>query len=190
LIIARILGFRGDDDDASTDRRLAFSEQVGHRNGSYARTLARTLRDSGCDVSVLYGQRLPARRGLPLRLPAQVFGNDPHAGKWQRLLGDVPFYLRAALGVSRRSRATEIPLDGVELSAFEPKLPQCDQVLNAHALFERAHRLSALPSASSMSTCPLPAGPPTGRGRLPSRRALRPTSTPSTTSSRWSSRTS
>lgn len=50
--------------------------------GSYARTLARALRESGCDVSVLYGQRMPARRGLPLRLPAQVFGNDPHAGKW------------------------------------------------------------------------------------------------------------
>jgi glycosyltransferase involved in cell wall biosynthesis len=37
-----------------------------------------------------------------------------------------------------RSRAIDVPIDGVELSAFEPPLPSCDHVLNAHRVFERA----------------------------------------------------
>lgn len=108
--------------------------------GSYARTLAAALRTSGCRVAVLYGQRVQERRARPLRLASQVFGNEPSGSRRLQLLGEIPFLLRAAMG-GGRSRALPVPLDGVDLSAFEPRLPQCDQVLNAHALFERAHRL-------------------------------------------------
>jgi glycosyltransferase involved in cell wall biosynthesis len=47
--------------------------------------------------------------------------------------------MRVAAGGGRRLRAINVPIDGVELSAFDPPLPPCDQVLNAHGLFERAH---------------------------------------------------
>ena len=109
--------------------------------GSYARTLAATLRSAGCQVAVLYGQRIEARHGPPLRLAAQVFGNPPSVSKRMRLLRDAPFLLRAAAGGGRRSRAIQVPVDGIEVSTFEPALPPCDQVLNAHAVFERAQRL-------------------------------------------------
>lgn len=108
--------------------------------GSYARTLAAALRTSGCRVAVLYGQRVQERQARHLRLAAQVFGNEPPRSRRLQLLGEILFLLRAAMG-GGRSRALPVPLDGVDLSAFEPRLPQCDQVLNAHALFERAHRL-------------------------------------------------
>jgi len=112
--------------------------------GSYARTLAATLRESGCHVAVLHGRRVQVRNESPLGLAAQVFGNEPRIGRRTRLLRDASFILRAAAGGGRRSRAVNVPIDGVDLSAFEPTLPPCDQVLNAHAIFERAHRLFAM----------------------------------------------
>ncbi len=109
--------------------------------GSYGRTLAATLRASGCQVAVLYGQRVQAAKDAPLRLAAQVFGNEPPVGRRIGLLRDLPFLARAALGGGRRSRAIDIPTDGVDLTAYEPTLPPCDRVLNAHGVFERAQRL-------------------------------------------------
>ena len=76
-----------------------------------------------------------------LRLAAQLFGNEPPAWRWTRLLGDAPFLVGAAIGRSKRASAIKVPVDGVDLSAFEPSLPSCDEVLNSYGLFERAYRL-------------------------------------------------
>ena len=113
--------------------------------GSYARTLAATLQESGCHVAVLYGQRVqPRRHDLPLSLAAQVFGNVPPRGRWRRLIGDAAFVAGAAIGRGARSSAVCVPVDGVDLSAFDPPLPQCDLILNADGVFERAYRLFSL----------------------------------------------
>ena len=83
--------------------------------------------------------RLP--QDARLRLAAQLFGNEPPAWRGSRLLADASFLAGAAIGRSRRARAIPVPVAGVDLSAFEPPLPHCDEVLNSHGLFERAHRL-------------------------------------------------
>jgi glycosyltransferase involved in cell wall biosynthesis len=90
---------------------------------------------------VLYGQRTEVQQGPPLRLAAQVFGNQPDPKKYIRLLREAPFLVRAAIGGGRHARAIDVTLDGVDLTAFEPPLPTCDRVLNANAVFERAQRL-------------------------------------------------
>jgi glycosyltransferase involved in cell wall biosynthesis len=111
--------------------------------GSYARTLAASLQSAGCHVSIVYGQRVQARlpQDARLRLAAQMFGHEPPAWRGSRLVRDASFLLGAAVGRSRRARPFNVPVDGVDLSAFEPSLPPSDEVLNAYGLFERAYRL-------------------------------------------------
>jgi len=114
--------------------------------GSYGRTLAASLQSAGCHISVVYGQRVHAGLGRDahLRLAAQVFGNEPPAHRWSRLFSDTSFLVGAAIGRSRQACAINVPVDGVDLSAHEPSLPPCDQVLNSYGLFERAYRLFAM----------------------------------------------
>ncbi len=111
--------------------------------GSYARALASALKSSGCTVSVLYGR--PVRRGeFPLSPAVQVFGNDPPLPRWARPLRYATSFAAVALGAARRARAVPVPIDGLDLSAFEPALPACDEVLNANRLFDRAQFLFAM----------------------------------------------
>jgi glycosyltransferase involved in cell wall biosynthesis len=111
--------------------------------GSYGRTLANSLHSAGCHITVVYGQRVRARlaQDARLRLAAQLFGSEPPAWRWTRLLGDASFLVGAAIGRSKRASAIKVPVEGVDLSAFEPSLPPCDEVLNSYGLFERAYRL-------------------------------------------------
>jgi glycosyltransferase involved in cell wall biosynthesis len=111
--------------------------------GTYARALASALKASGCAVSVLYGR--PVRSGeLPLSPALQVFGNDPPLPRWRRPLHQAVSFAAVALGAAGRARAVPVPIDGLDLSAFEPALPACDEVLNADRLFDRAQLLFAM----------------------------------------------
>ncbi len=120
-----------------------FLSKTGTGIGSYGRTLADSLQSAGCHITVVYGQRVRARlaQDARLRLAAQLFGNEPPAWRWTRLLGDASFLVGAAIGRSKRASAIKVPVEGVDLSAFEPSLPSCDEVLNSYGLFERAYRL-------------------------------------------------
>jgi glycosyltransferase involved in cell wall biosynthesis len=117
---------------------------------SYARSLANTLRSTGCRVEILFGQRVGIEKSsLPIGLADQIFGNDPRTG-WTvarnigRSLDVAGFLGRALIRPSYKTTAVEVPVDHVELSSYEPKLPLFDGALNAHALFERANQLFAL----------------------------------------------
>lgn len=108
--------------------------------GAYARTLANTLMDSGCDVAVLYGRPARPKPDAPaLSLAAQVFGSDPPRPRWKRLLDNAGTASAAVAGIGRRARAVPVSTEGVDLSAFHPVLPACHRVLNADRIYERAH---------------------------------------------------
>jgi glycosyltransferase involved in cell wall biosynthesis len=107
--------------------------------GSYARTLASSLRHLGCQVGILYGQRVQATHGdPPLRSATQIFGNEPTRAKWDNLISDFQLLLADTFGGRFSPLAIDVPTKGLELSAHEPALPACDQILNADGLFDRA----------------------------------------------------
>jgi glycosyltransferase involved in cell wall biosynthesis len=111
--------------------------------GSYGRTLAKTLRSAGCNVSVLYGGH--ARPGaLPLSLAVQVFGNEPPEPGWRRSARAIGSAGAMAMGRGGYARAVPVPTDAVDLSGFDPALPACDEVWNASGIYARAHALFAM----------------------------------------------
>lgn len=114
--------------------------------GSYGRTLARALRSSGFDLSVLYGRNAQApRHALPQSLAVQVFGSEASVeNRWVRAFRHAPFLAGAAIGLSRRVRPSKVSIEGVDLGAFEPPLPTADRVFNASGVYERAHLRFAL----------------------------------------------
>jgi len=109
--------------------------------GSYGRTLARALKSSGYNVTVLYGQHVRSKRhDAPQSLAVQVFGSEAAPeGRWKRVLRNAPFLAGASIGLTRRVRPRQVPTEGVDLAAFEPPLPAVDNVLNASRVYERAH---------------------------------------------------
>jgi len=108
--------------------------------GSYGRTLARTLRASGVELTVLYGRGAGTLRDAPPQsLAVQVFSSVPKfESRRKRLLQNLPFMAGAFLGLSRRVTPQIVSVEGVDLTAFEPPLPEADRVLNSSRIFERA----------------------------------------------------
>jgi glycosyltransferase involved in cell wall biosynthesis len=113
--------------------------------GAYTRTLAASLRALGCNVGMLYDQRVKWRKRDPdIVIATQVFGHTPPGMAWLRRLAEAPSLLKAAVGAGGNARAVAVRPQGVELAAFEPPLPACDHVWNAEALLQRASRHFAM----------------------------------------------
>ena len=123
--------------DGSHFRRVS-----GTGIASYAFGLATALKQSGCNVAVLFGQRTSAKAS-GLSIATQVFGHEPPAPMWHRSLTKAGSVARAVLGTSRRMSAQNVPLGYVDLRAIEPALPPFDQTLNASSIFDDAHQLCA-----------------------------------------------
>jgi glycosyltransferase involved in cell wall biosynthesis len=110
--------------------------------GSYGRTLAKTLRFAGCNVSVLYGGH--AKPGvLSTSLAMQVFGNEPPEPEWRRSAREIRSIAAIAMGRGGYARAVPVPTEAVDLSGFDPALPACDEVLSASGIYARANALFA-----------------------------------------------
>jgi glycosyltransferase involved in cell wall biosynthesis len=110
--------------------------------GSYAFGLATALKQCGCNVAVLFGQRTSVK-GTPLSVATQIFGHEPPSAFWLETIRKAGPVLRAVLGTSRRMRALNIPVGSVDLRAIEPVLPAFDQALNASDIFHCAYQLCA-----------------------------------------------
>jgi glycosyltransferase involved in cell wall biosynthesis len=123
--------------DGSHFRRVS-----GTGIASYAFGLATALKQSGCNVAVLFGQRMSAKAS-GLSIATQVFGHEPPAPMWHHSLTKAGSVARAVLGTSRRKSAQNVPLGYVDLRANDPALPPFDQALNASSIFDDAHQLCA-----------------------------------------------
>lgn len=111
---------------------------------SYAFGLATALKQSECEVAVLFGQRANVARQDPnFSIAMQVFGHEPASAAWLEAVRKAGSVLRAVLGTSRRMRAFSVPLGPVDLRALDTVLPAFDLALNASGIFDHADQLCA-----------------------------------------------
>jgi glycosyltransferase involved in cell wall biosynthesis len=122
--------------DGSHFRRVS-----GTGIASYAFGLATALKQSGCNVAVLFGQRTSAKAS-GLSIATQVFGHE-RLSDWRGTVRKAGSVVRAVLGTSRRIRASSVPLEHIDLRAMYPALPAFDDALNASGIFDHAVQLNA-----------------------------------------------
>ena len=123
--------------DGSHFRRVS-----GTGIASYAFGLATALKQAGCNVVVLFGQRTSAKAS-GLSIATQVFGHERLSG-WRGTVRKAGSVVRAVLGTSRRIRASSVPLEHIDLRAMYPALPAFDDALNASGIFDHAVQLNAI----------------------------------------------
>lgn len=111
--------------------------------GSYARTLVHLLQTTGQPVDLLFGEYCRVRKsdGSAV-LAAQVFGREPPPWFGMRMLRRLS--VLAAMTLTGRVSAIDVPTDHIDLNAMERPLPPFSGIINADAVFERAaQRFSA-----------------------------------------------
>ena len=123
--------------DGSHFRRVS-----GTGIASYAFGLATALKQAGCNVVVLFGQRTSAKAS-GLSIATQVFGHERLSG-WRGTVRKAGSVVRAVLGTSRPIRASSVPLEHIDLRAMYPALPAFDDALNASGIFDHAVQLNAI----------------------------------------------
>jgi glycosyltransferase involved in cell wall biosynthesis len=103
---------------------------------TYARNLTYSLRNLGCEVSVLYGGRGSTRTSSLLK--------EVHFFDTQ--LRDLPGWLRAVRAATETIKAplgyagSEIPITGAVIrDGFKSRLPHFDRIYNSNDIFRKAH---------------------------------------------------
>jgi glycosyltransferase involved in cell wall biosynthesis len=134
---------------------LHLLNSAGGGIASYAFGLATALRESGCNITVLFGQRA-STKAPPLSIATQVFGREPPLAPWRRTARTAGSVLRAVLGTSHQVKALSVPLGQVDLAAMEPPLPKFDAALNSSGIFDDAYQLCARRGAFVSLDSPIP----------------------------------
>jgi glycosyltransferase involved in cell wall biosynthesis len=112
---------------------------------SYTRTLAAALHTMGVDVDLLLGKRAHAHKNAPpITLGLQVFGNEPN--RWGKLRSASRLW-RARFGFRRQLTAQPVPIEGIDLRSYTPRLPPYRALYNADDYPTHASAVFALRGA-------------------------------------------
>lgn len=109
---------------------------------SYTRILAATLQTMDVDVDLLLGRRAhPQKNAPPITLALQVFGNETNRWGILRTAGRL---WRARFGFRRQLTALPVPVEGIDLASYTPRLPPYRGLYNADDYPTHASAIFAL----------------------------------------------